>query len=49
MLGITPQRLSNILRVMKCEGVIAEEKSWIILQDLQALTYEVEGENCPEI
>ena len=40
MLGITPQRLSNILREIKAERVIAEERGWIILQNRQALRYE---------
>jgi CRP/FNR family transcriptional regulator len=37
MLGITPQHLSKMLREMKGEGVIAEEKEWIILSNRQAL------------
>lgn len=42
MLGITPQRLSNILKEMKQAGVIAEEKGWIIFSDMQALKSEAE-------
>ncbi len=37
MLGITPQRLSNIFRKLKIEGAIVEENEWIIIQELQAL------------
>ncbi|MBL8204719.1 MAG: Crp/Fnr family transcriptional regulator [Blastocatellia bacterium] len=37
MLGITPVHLSRLLREMKGEGLIVEEKEWIILRDRQAL------------
>jgi CRP-like cAMP-binding protein len=40
MLGITPQHLSKLLREMKGEGLIAEEKEWIILSDIQRLRHE---------
>ncbi len=42
MLGITPQRLSTILKEMKQAGLIAEEKGWIIFSDLTALMSEAE-------
>ena len=42
MLGITPQSLSGILREMKQEGLIVEEKEWIILKNLQASQYTID-------
>ena len=42
-LAITPQRLSNIFREMKREGLIAEEKDWITLSDRLSLTSEATG------
>jgi CRP/FNR family transcriptional regulator len=40
LLGITPQRLSVILREMKRDEVIGEEQGWIILQNLRVLRAE---------
>ncbi len=41
-LAITPQHLSIIFKEMKKDGLIAEEKEWIIFQNLQALIQKVE-------
>lgn len=40
--GIAPQHLSFILREMKNDGLLAEEKGWIIFLDLERLKYEAE-------
>jgi CRP/FNR family transcriptional regulator len=40
--GITPQHLSALLREMKGDGLIAEEKGWIIFRDFALLQYEAE-------
>lgn len=40
MVGVSPQHLSRMLRKMKGEGVIVEEKEWILLRDLQVLRHE---------
>jgi CRP/FNR family transcriptional regulator len=40
--GIAPQHLSALLREMKNDGLIAEEKGWLILRDLALLQYEAE-------
>ena len=40
--GIAPQHLSALLREMKGDGLIAEEKGWIIFRDFERLTYEAE-------
>lgn len=50
MLGITPQSLSRILRKMKQEQLIIEEREWIILKNPQALQYKMEigEENDPQ-
>jgi CRP-like cAMP-binding protein len=40
--GIAPQHLSALLREMKQDGLIAEEKGWIIFCDYERLKYEAE-------
>lgn len=42
-LAISPQRLSNIFREMKREGLIAEEKGWFTLSHRLSLTSEAAG------
>lgn len=40
--GIQPQSLSAILRDLKRDGLLTEEKGWIIFRDIERLRYEAE-------